>query len=76
MEAVRSIRISPSATPNRRNDIPPRTPNNSFEKGNRTDERGISYLDKDGKPLKMKESFRKKDYEPSRESIKVTGGNS
>lgn len=77
MDAIRSINISPSATPNRRNSIPPRTPNNSFERGNRTDERGIAYLDRDGKPLKMKESFNKKDYESGRESIKISaGGNS
>ena len=77
METIRSINISPSATPNRRNNIPPRTPNNSFEKGVRKDERGLPYLNAEGKAVRMKESFNKKAYEPGRESIKISaGGNS
>lgn len=40
----------------------PRQPNNSFEKGKRLDERGIPFLNREGKPLHMKDSFRKSDY--------------
>ena len=76
METLRSIQISPAVNPTSRNNVPPRTPNNSFEKGNRLDERGLPFLDKSGSPLKMKESFDRQDY-AGRESIKVsTGGNS
>lgn len=75
-EVIESIQISPSATPTSRNSIPPRTPNNSFEKGNRLDERGIAYLDSSGHPLKMKETFDQRKY-GGRGSVRVsTGGNS
>jgi len=75
-EVLESIQISPSATPTSRNSIPPRTPNNSFEKGTRHDERGLAYLDHNGQPLKMKEPFDKRKY-GGRESIQVnSGGNS
>lgn len=56
-EKLASIQISPSATPSRKNNLPPRRPNNSFEKGNRTDERGIAYLNEHGSPMKMGEYF-------------------
>jgi len=76
LEVLRSIQIPPSINPTSRNNLPPRTPNNSFEKGNRLDERGLPFLDKQGSPLKMKESFSRSDY-AGRESIKVsTGGDS
>jgi hypothetical protein len=41
---------------------PPRVPNNSFERGVRRDNRGLPYLDKNGNPLRMKESFNPRDY--------------
>jgi hypothetical protein len=59
------------------NNVPPRTPNNSFERGVRKDERGLPYLDDNGQPLRMKESFNPKRYSRGDKSIKVsTGGNS
>lgn len=74
-EVLESIQISPSATPTSRNDIPPRTPNNSFEKGVRKDERGVPYLNQEGRALRMKDQFDERKY--GRESVKVsTGGNS
>lgn len=73
LEALRSVQVSPSATPSRRNAIPPRRPNNSFEKGNRLDERGLPYLDRSGSPLKMKEKFDRRDY--GAEKITIHGGN-
>lgn len=41
---------------------PPRRPNNSFEKGYRVDERGLPYLDRNGNPVRMKESFDPRKY--------------
>lgn len=77
LDALRSINISYDVNPRRKNDVPPRRPNNSFERGVRTDERGIPYLDKNGQPLRMKESFNPKDYERSDRTIRVsTGGDS
>ena len=70
LEKMKSIQVSPSAMPSRRNDKPPRRPNNSFEKGNRLDDRGLPYLDKDAMPLKMKEDFRPEKY-GGREKITV-----
>lgn len=64
-EVIESVQISPSATPSRKNAIPPRTPNNSFEKGVRKDERGVPYLDTDMSPVHFKESFNKRAYERS-----------
>ncbi len=46
----------------RRVSAPPRRPNNSFEKGIRTDERGLPYLDANGQPLRMGEPFNPRDY--------------
>jgi hypothetical protein len=77
LDALRSIRISYEVNPSRMNNVAPRSPNNSFEKGIRKDERGIPYLDTNAKPLRMKESFNPKHYKRSDKSIKVsTGGNS
>ncbi len=76
LDTLRSIQIPPSINPASRNNIPPRTPNNSFEKGNRLDERGLPFLDQGGSPLKMKESFDRQNY-AGRESIRIsTGGDS
>jgi len=66
-----SVRVAPSAMPSRLNGIAPRTPNNSFEKGIRRDERGVPYLDSQGTPLRMKDTFRKSDY---REVITINTG--
>jgi hypothetical protein len=49
--------VSKQGIPSQWNKVPPRRPNNSFERGRRLDERGLSYLDGHGKPLKMKEAF-------------------
>tara|TARA_B100000214_G_scaffold341582_1_gene288770 strand:- start:730 stop:948 length:219 start_codon:yes stop_codon:yes gene_type:complete len=64
------LNIAPSATPSIKNSIPPRGSNNSWEKGTRTDDRGVPYLDKNLDPVKMGEKFNKNDYEPK--PIKVT----
>lgn len=61
-DRLHSIQIAPSATPSRRNSAPPRTPNNSFEKGKRLDERGIPFLNREAKPLLMKDHFDKSKY--------------
>lgn len=71
IEDLASVQVAPSAMPSRLNGIAPRTPNNSFEKGIRRDERGVPYLDSQGSPLRMKEPFRKADY---RESITIHTG--
>jgi hypothetical protein len=68
-EDLASVQIAPSAMPSRLNGIPPRRPNNSFEKGIRRDDRGVPFLDKQGSPLKMKETFRPSDY--GRERITI-----
>jgi hypothetical protein len=52
----------------------PKTPNNSFERGIRRDERGIPYLDRQGRPLRMRESFNPKDYGAG--PVVLTRGNS
>lgn len=40
-----TVQVSPAATPTRTKYLkPPRTPNNSYEKGIPTDERGMPYL--------------------------------
>lgn len=76
-EVYDSIQISPQVKGISRNHLPPRTPNNSFEKGNRLDERGLAYLDHAGSPLKMKETFDETKYNGGKEVIKIsTGGNS
>lgn len=41
---------------------PPRQPSNSFERGVRRDRRGIPYLNSNGKPLKMGETFDPRKY--------------
>lgn len=74
LDTLRSIYISYEVNPRRKNDVPPRKPNNSFEKGIRRDERGVAYLDSNGQPLRMKESFNSKAYERSDETIKVSTG--
>lgn len=51
---ARGLQVSPAATPNRRNQIPPRTPNNSWERGIAKDARGMPLLDADYRPLGIK----------------------
>lgn len=75
LDALRSVHISYEVNPSRMNDIPPSQPNNSFEKGIRKDRRGLPYLDRDGKPLRIKESFNPKDYGDATVQVS-TGGNS
>lgn len=58
-------RVSKQGIPSQYNNVPPRRPNNSFEKGRRLDERGVPYLDKAGKPLTMKAAFDKRKYDSS-----------
>lgn len=50
---IRSIQISPSATPSRRNNIPPAQGNNSWEKGILRDERGLP-IRRGGKVIPLK----------------------
>ena len=50
-----TIQISPKATPSKRSPTPPRKPNNSWERGLATDERGMP-LYMGGKPLGVKEA--------------------
>lgn len=52
---IRTIQWSPAATPSRRNTIPPRTPNNSWEKGIAKDERGMPLLNEKGDPVGLHE---------------------
>ena len=52
---IRTIQWSPAATPSRRNQIPPKTPNNSWEKGIATDDRGMPLLGASGEPIGLKE---------------------
>lgn len=42
--------------------VAPARPNNSFERGVRRDERGLPYLDANGRPLRMKEPFDPRKY--------------
>lgn len=74
LEALRSIRISYEVNPSRMNNVPPRTPNNSFEKGIRKDERGVPYLRSNGTPLKLGESFNSRHY--GEHKVSIGGGNS
>ncbi len=53
---LRSIQFTPSCTPTRRNTIPPRTPQNSWERGVATDDRGMPLLDKNLSPIGLKEA--------------------
>lgn len=63
------MNIAPSAMPSTKNNKPPRRPTNAWEKGTRKDERGVAYLDKQGKPLKNGEGFNQHDYKPKPISI-------
>lgn len=60
-EVLSTVSVSPRVNPSRKN-APPRQPNNSFERGIRKDDRGVPYLDKNGKALRMKEGFNRRDY--------------
>lgn len=71
LEALRSIWVSYDVNPSRMNDVAPRRPNNSFEKGTRYDERGLPYLNENGQPLRMKESFNPEHYKRNK-SIKLS----
>ena len=62
MVSISAKRTSKQGIPSQWNGVAPRRGNNSFEKGNRFDERGLPYLDAGGKPLKIKEPFDKRDY--------------
>jgi len=64
-----AMNISPSALPSTKNNKPPPRSNNAWERGTRKDERGVAYLDKNGKPLKNGESFNRYDYKPKPISI-------
>jgi len=63
LRQVSNARVSKQGIPSQWNNVPPPRPNNSWEKGNRFDDRGIPYLDKKGLPLKVKEPFKRTDYE-------------
>lgn len=49
------IQISPKATPSKRSLSPPKKPDNSWERGIATDERGMPFLGKGGAPIGVKE---------------------
>lgn len=51
-----NLQISPTATPNRRNQVAPniRESANAWERGEPTDHRGMPFLGKDFKPLGIK----------------------
>lgn len=74
-EVLGSIQIAPSAMPSRKNAIPPRRSNNSFERGNRLDERGLPLLKPNGKPMKMKDRYDPKKYGREKVTIPSNGGN-
>jgi len=61
--------VSKQGIPSQWNSVPPRRPNNSFERQTRKDDRGLPYLDSSGKPLKMKEKFDPAKYGKSRINI-------
>jgi len=48
------IQLSPKATPSKRSPVPPRKPNNSWEKGLARNERGMPLM-MDGRPIGVKE---------------------
>lgn len=52
---LQSVQWSPSATPNRRNKIPPRPPQNNWEKGIAKDHRGMPLLDGNGDTIGLQE---------------------
>lgn len=72
LDALKSINVSYEVNPRRMNDVPPSRPNNSFERGIRRDSRGVPYLDKNGSPLRMKESFKPADY--GENPVKISTG--
>lgn len=76
LDTLRSINISYKVNPSRMNSVPPRSSNNSFERGIRKDKRGLSYLDKNGRPLRMGELFNPRDYGDTTVKISTAKGKS
>lgn len=56
-EKIKSINISPSATPTRRNNVPPKVnpDSNAWERGVVRDSRGMPLLDEFGQEVGLKE---------------------
>lgn len=54
-EKARSISVSPAATPNRRNNVPSKRGNNSWERGVATDARGMPIRKANGDVIPVKE---------------------
>lgn len=52
---VQSVQWSPSATPSRRNSVPPRPSQNQWEKGVATDSRGMPLLNDKGSAIGLHE---------------------
>lgn len=52
---VAPVQWSPQATPNRKSSAPPRTPDNSWERGELTDHRNMPVLGGDLEPLTVKD---------------------
>lgn len=70
---IRTIQWSPSCTPSRRNTIPPKAPNNAWERGIAKDERGMPLLDSNCEPIGLKEMANKRGhYERQLRDLKNT----
>lgn len=52
---IATVSISPKAMPSRRNNIAPRRPNNSWERGIHRHNDGVPILDDVGKPIGLKQ---------------------
>ena len=55
-----SVQFSPSCTPTRRNNIPPKVADNSYAKGIPTDSRGMPFLDKNLEPIGQRQFDRER----------------
>lgn len=63
LKTVSAKPVSKQGIPSQWNNVAPHRPNNSWERGVRTDERGVPRLDKAGMPVHMGSEFNKRDYE-------------
>lgn len=59
---IKTVQLSPSSTPSRRNSIPPKTnpDSNAWERGIARDSRGMPVLDENLQPMGLKEYAHKK----------------
>ena len=63
MMTVSAKPVSKQGIPSQWNNVAPRRPNNSWERGVRRDERGVPFLDKAGNPVRVSAPFDKRDYD-------------